>query len=112
MVALNLEGRVAPRAISLPESVSIRLLLLAADEEDGQYTLWLYSLDNEYFPVDKIQLYSPKKKSKRVTDEEPLPDFSITSDYEIRILEYTADHKPKGESIYTIDPTHMFQKGE
>ena len=70
------------------------------------------SLDNEYFPVDKIQLYSPKKKSKRVTDEEPLPDFSITSDYEIRILEYTADHKPKGESIYTIDPTHMFQKGE
>ena len=110
VLALNLEGRVAPCAITLPETAGTRLLLLAADEDEGEYALWLYSLDNEYFPVDKLLLYTPGKKAQRVIDEEPLPDFSITSDYEISVMEYTADHKPKGKNIYTVAPSRMFEK--
>ena len=57
---LNLEGR-NPKAISLPESLGARMVLLAADEspkDKDKYSLWIYSLDDEYMPVDKLCLYA------------------------------------------------------
>ena len=47
-----------PKAVALPESVGARLMIMAADETDGHYSLWLYSLDDDYVPVDKLCLYA------------------------------------------------------
>jgi hypothetical protein len=111
MTYLELEGRVAPKAIALPETLGSRLVLLAADLEDGQYELWLYSLDSEYFPVDKMLLYQPQQVSetKLKTSAPQEPFFSITSNYEIRLVEYQDDEDRMGQwSVFMVDEGRMF----
>lgn len=110
MIYLELEGRVAPKAIALPEMLGARLILLAADMTDGEYELWLYSLDDDYIPVDKLQIYAPKTMSDNVLN---LPEqeihFSITSDLEIRLLEYTSDYARQGQlSVFVVDESRQF----
>ena len=110
MIYLELEGRVAPKAIALPEMLGARLILLAADMTDGEYELWLYSLDDDYIPVDKLQIYAPKTMSDNVLN---LPEqeihFSITSDLEIRLLEYTSDYARQGQlSVFVVDEGRQF----
>ena len=110
MIYLGLEGRVAPKAIALPEMLGIRLILLAADMTDGEYELWLYSLDGDYMPVDKLLLYAPKVISDNTLN---LPEqevhFSITSDLEIRLLEYTSDYAREGQlSVFVVDESRQF----
>ena len=110
MYYLELEGRVAPKAIALPEMINARLILLAADMTEGEYELWLYSLDNDYMPVDKLQLYAPKVLS----DEDiNLPEqeifFSITSNLEISLLEFTSDYSTRGQvSTFVVDDSRQF----
>ena len=110
MIYLDLEGRVAPKAIALPEMLGARLILLAADMTDGEYELWLYSLDDDYIPVDKLQLYAPKSLSDtdlNVPEQET--HFSITSDLEIRLLEYTSDYAQQGQlSVFVLDESRQF----
>lgn len=107
---LELEGRVAPKAIALPEALGIRLMLLAADLSDGEYEIWLYSLDDEYYPVDKLLLYEPKEVSKdRLGTESQRTLFSITSDYEIRVMEFADNYDTEGQlSIFVVDNSRMF----
>ena len=110
MIYLELEGRVAPKAIALPEMLGARLILLAADMTDGEYELWLYSLDDDYIPVDKLQIYAPKTMSDNILN---LPEqeihFSITSDLEIRLLEYTSDYARQGQlSVFVVDESRQF----
>ena len=110
MYYLELEGRVAPKAIALPEMINARLILLAADMTEGEYELWLYSLDNDYMPVDKLQLDAPKVLS----DEDiNLPEqeifFSITSNLEISLLEFTNDYSTRGQvSTFVVDDSRQF----
>lgn len=107
---LDLEGRDAPKAIALPETLGAKLLLLAADVSDGEYELWLYSLDNECVPLDKLQLYEPSKfseKKLKTTSQETF--FSITSDYEISIMEYADEDDREGQlSTFVIDDSRQF----
>ena len=65
VVYLDLEGKESPKAIALPETLNSRLVLLAADQEDGEYELWLYSLDDDYIPVDKLLIYEPSRYSSK-----------------------------------------------
>ena len=84
-------------AACLPESVGARLILVAVEEAQSshQYSLWLYSLDDEYFPVDKLCLYAIF--------------FSITSDYEIHLLDYSKTrNRTQSEEIYYIDASRHF----
>ncbi len=101
-----------PKAISLPESVGTKLIIVATDEYDGIYSLWLYSLDDDFLPVDKLCLYASEDK---LTDEDPLAEerfiqyFSITSDYEIRLLDYSKEkYQAKLEEVYHIDESRKF----
>lgn len=110
MAYLELEGRVSPKAIALPEMLGAKLILLAADMTDGEYELWLYSLDDDCIPVDKLQLYAPKTLSDT---ELGLPEqeihFSITSDLEIRLMEYTSDYAQQGQlSVFVVDESRQF----
>lgn len=110
MTYLELEGREAPKAMSLPETIGTRLVLLAADINEEEYELWLYSLDNEYVPVDKLLLYEPQYPSKtNLLKKTQEPYFSITSDYKIRVMEYRSGHDRYGQlSTFYIDEARMF----
>ena len=110
MTFLELEGRVAPRAIALPETLGTRLVLLAADVEDGEYELWLYSLDSECYPVDKLLLYQPQVISDTKLQLPPQETyFSITSNYEIRVVEYLDEYDGEGQlSTFVVDESRMF----
>lgn len=104
---LNFEGR-EPKAISLPETLGAKLILLAADEQQNQYSLWLYSLDDEYFPVDKLCLYA-LDEDLTINSVRYIQYFSISSDYEIHLLDYNSKTKrAKLEEIYTIDAARKF----
>lgn len=106
---MNLEKGVHPKAVSLPESLGARLMLLASDEYEGQYTLWLYSLDNEFVPVDKLCLYAVEDKEDELDPEEFIQYFSITSDYEIHLLDYSKTRqKTQSEEVYYIDDSRRF----
>ncbi len=104
---MNFEGR-EPKAITLPETLGAKLILLAADERDKQYSLWLYSLDDEYLPVDKLCLYAIDDIIS-ISADRYIQYFSITSDYEIHLMDYNSKtKKAKLEEIYTIDAARKF----
>ena len=110
--ALELEGNNKQKAISLSETVGARLMILAADEEDDRYSLWLYSLDEDYMPVDKLCLYAIDEEAD-LDDfgaEDILQYFTITSDYEIHLMDYSKDaHKTRTEEVFTLDAQRNFQ---
>ena len=110
--ALELEGNNKQKAISLSESLGARLMILAADEEDDRYSLWLYSLDNDCLPVDKLCLYAIDEEAD-LDDfgaEDILQYFTITSDYEIHLMDYSKEaHKTRTEEVFTLDAPRNFQ---
>ena len=110
--ALELEGNNKQKAISLSESLGARLMILAADEEDDRYSLWLYSLDNDCLPVDKLCLYAIDEEAD-LDDfgaEDILQYFTITSDYEIHLMDYSKEaHKTRTEEVFTLDAQRNFQ---
>ena len=102
-----------PKAIALPETIGAKLIIIAADETDGQYSLWLYSLDDEYFPVDKLCLFSVDEREPEeyteINQEEFLQYFSITSDYMIRLMDYSKEgYQAQLEEIYEVDASRKF----
>jgi hypothetical protein len=110
---LNFEGRKDRKAITLPETLGARLLLLAADDEEERYSLWLYSLDDDYLPVDKLCLYAVEDEVEEdeygMEQEEFIQWFSITSDYEIRLIDYTKkDIETRSNDVYCLDPSRRF----
>lgn len=107
---LDLEGKESPRAIALPETLGSRLVLLAADVDDGEYELWVYSLDSECIPVDKLLIYEPSRFSeKKLANENRDVFFSITSYLEISVMEYADDDDSVGQlSTYVVDESRMF----
>ena len=114
---MNFEGRTDARAIALPESAGARLMILAADEGDGLYSLWLYSLDDEFMPVDKLCLYATSKeeqKENELADPEDklIQDFVITSDYEIRLTDYSGKFKAEVQKVYHVDMSRKFSEDQ
>ena len=114
---MELQGGEHPKAVSLPESVGARLMILAVDESDNLYSLWLYSLDNDYMPVDKICRYAiDDEEDFDLYDEDDIMQyFTITSDYEIHLMDYSREkHKTRTEEVYTLDASRNFllQKSE
>ena len=112
---MNFEGRADPKAIALPESAGARLMILAADEGDGLYSLWLYSLDDDYMPVDKLCLYAISKeeqKENELADPEDklIQDFVITSDYEIRLTDYSGKFEAEVQRVYHVDMSRKFSE--
>ena len=114
---MNFEGRTDPKAIALPESAGARLMILAADEGDGLYSLWLYSLDDDYMPVDKLCLYATSKeeqKENELADPEDklIQDSVITSDYEIRLTDYSGKFKAEVQKVYHVDMSRKFSEDQ
>ena len=101
-------------------------MILAADEgEEGEgeekaekYSLWLYSLGEDYLPIDKLCLYAIPDEEDILDfddEEELLQYFTITSDYEIHLIDYSKKKaKTRTEEVYTLDAQRNFllQKSE
>ena len=103
------------KAACLPESVGTRLILVADLERSSDHvtSLWLYSLDEDCFPVDKLCLYAVEEKNDELEMEEFVQYFSLTSDYEIHLLDYSKTRqKMQSEEIYYIDASRHFQLRE
>jgi len=109
---MGFEGRISPKAITLPETLGARLMLIASDATDGEHSLWIYSINDDYMPVDKLQLYKPRHKSETDLEQPMESGFSITSDYQICIFEYTSDNKIKSQKMFTIDASRCFVEDE
>lgn len=110
---MNMEGGAHPKAVSLPESIGARLMILAVDENDGFYSLWLYSLDNDYVPIDKLCLYAVEDKEDDIDPEEFIEYFSITSDFEIHLIDYSKTRNEiNSEEVYYIDDSRHFMLRE
>ena len=112
---MNFEGRTDPKAIALPESAGARLIILAADEGDGLYSLWLYSLDDDYMPVDKLCLYATSKEEQKENEmanpeDKLIQDFTITSDYEIRLTDYSGKFEAEVQRVYHVDMSRKFSE--
>ena len=98
-----------PKAVCLPESLGAKLILIAVDEQPHLYSLWLYSLDDDFRPIDKLCLYAIEDKSDEIDPEEFIQYFSITSDYEIHLLDYSPKrYKANFEEVYYIDSSRNF----
>jgi len=110
---MELQGGEHPKAVSLPESVGARLMILAVDESDNLYSLWLYSLDNDYVPIDKLCLYAIEDKEDDIDPEEFIEYFSITSDFEIHLIDYSKTRQEiNSEEVYYIDASRKFAQRE
>ena len=106
---MNLNGGEHPKAVSLPESIGARLMILAVEESAGSYSLWLYSLDNDYVPIDKLCLYAIEDKEDDIDPEEFIEYFSITSDFEIHLIDYSKTrNEVNSEEVYYIDDSRKF----
>lgn len=106
---MELEGGEHPKAVSLPESIGARLMILAVEESAGSYSLWLYSLDNDYVPIDKLCLYAIEDKEDDIDPEEFIEYFSITSDFEIHLIDYSKTrNEVNSEEVYYIDDSRKF----
>ena len=92
-------------------------MILAADEGDGLYSLWLYSLDDEYMPVDKLCLYATNKEDAKANleaepEDQLIQDFVVTSDYEVRLTDYTGKFKAEVQRVFHIDPSRHFSEDD
>ena len=110
---LNLVECRNPKAIALPESIGAKLVIIAADEIDNEYSLWLYSLNDDFFPVDKLCLFSVDQRDPEeyteVDEEEFLQFFSITSDYEIRLMDYAKEgYQTHLNEVYHVGASRKF----
>ena len=105
---LEIKGGLNPLAISLPESLGARLMMVAVDNREGEYSLWLYSLDDYYLPVDKLLLYSPSLTAS--PDTRHLSDCIISRDYEIMIREFDNATRKITEKVYHVSEGRMFVK--
>ena len=105
------------KAACLPESVGARLVMVA-DEEKGSdhiYSIWLYSLDDDFMPVDKLCLYATSKEEQKENElAEPedklIQDFVITSDYEIRLTDYSGKFEAEVQRVYHVDMSRKFSE--
>ena len=68
-------------------------------------------------PVDKLSLYATSKedaKENELADPEDklIQDFVITSDYEIRLTDYSGKFKAEVQRVYHIDPSRHFEEDD
>ena len=83
------------------DSLSMQTLPVSYTEDFVRYL--------EYFPVDKLCLYAVEDKSDEISPEEFVQFFSITSDYEIHLLDFSKSrNQAQSEEIYYVDASRHF----
>lgn len=83
-----------PYAVSLPERGNVHPMLIANFDEGQLAEIWLYTLGNDYLPIDNICLYD-------MADSEEDSYFAITSGYEVY----------RDRILYVIDEEGVIREG-
>ena len=88
------------KALLLPKSHGLHALLLSEQLDSVTSTLYLYTLDRDYQPVDHLCLYEERDEDRAEDFGKLLMDYYITSSYEVSLL-YTyqslTTHKSESE---------------
>ena len=88
------------KAIALPETLSTRLLIIAADNGNGDNALWLCTFDMDNQLIDKLLLHNPTIEDYT---GDKLHSFNITSSHLITLQEYNGDDGTLTQQSYEID---------
>jgi hypothetical protein len=95
------------KAIALPETLSTRLLIIAADNGNGDNALWLCTFDMDNQLVDKLLLHNPTIEDYT---GDKLHSFNITSSHLITLQEYNGDDGTLIQQSYEIDEGRQIVK--
>lgn len=98
------------RAVSLPETLGTRLILLAVADKVGKYSIWLYSLDVDYLVADRLLLYTPTPDG--IGGDVSFSQFVIDNDYVVTLQQYNSADGSIAQQSYEIDMSRHFQKKE
>ena len=82
------------KALLLPKVHGLHALLLSERQDSTTYSLYLYTLDREYQPIDHLCLYEERDEDRADDFGKLLMDYYITSSYQpeqSRRFELTAD---------------------
>ena len=74
------------KALMLPKVHGLRGLILAEQKDSVNSSLYLYTLDRDYRPIDHLCLYEEKDEDRIDDFGKSLMDYFITSEYEVSLL--------------------------
>ena len=74
------------KALMLPKVHGLRAMLLSEQLDSITSTLYLYTLDREYQPIDHLCLYEERDEDRADDFGKLLMDYYITSSYEVSLL--------------------------
>ena len=74
------------KALLLPKVHGLHALLLSERQDSTTYSLYLYTLDREYQPIDHLCLYEERDEDRADDFGKLLMDYYITSSYEVSLL--------------------------
>ena len=76
------------KALLLPKVHGLHALLLSERQDSTTYSLYLYTLDREYQPIDHLCLYEERDEDRADDFGKLLMDYYVTSSYEVTLLYY------------------------
>lgn len=74
------------KALLLPKVHGLRALLLSERVDSITSTLYLYTLDRDYNPIDHLCLYEEKDEDRADDFGKQYMDYYVTSSYEVSLL--------------------------
>ena len=74
------------KALLLPKAYGHRMLLLSEQQDSITSTLYLYTLNHEYKPIDNICLYEEKSEDRSDDFGKVFSDYYITSEFEVTLF--------------------------
>ena len=88
------------KALLLPKVHGLRTLLLSEQMDSVTATLYLYTLDHDYQPIDHLCLYEERDEDRADDFGKLLMDYYITSSFEVSLLytyQSSTTHKQQPE---------------
>ncbi len=76
------------KALLLPKVHGLHALLLSEQQDSVTSALYLYTLDQDYHPIDHLCLYEERDEDRADDFGKLLMDYFITSSYEVTLLYY------------------------
>jgi hypothetical protein len=76
------------KALMLPKVHGLHAMLLSEQLDSITSTLYLYTLDRDYQPIDHLCLYEERDEDRADDFGKLLMDYYVTSSYEVTLLYY------------------------
>ena len=102
-------------ALSLPKAHGNHTLLLSEQVDSVTSTLYLYTLDREYKPIDHLCLYEERDEDRSDDFGKVIMDYFITSSYEVTLFYHyvsfnTKKTQQEQSRRFIINPDGYFEE--